>query len=662
MVHTSEFHFKSNLKDAIIRANHGYRIGEPVDISTFTVDVQKLLNKKGDKLSDHDYDKLLSELKEISPNDELFEDGIIENVEDFSDSTSGRMEKLDKPMYSLEKKKSISEVQKWSKNKDVPVSTIVILTAKYDGVSVLRNELTQNAHSRGDGIEGQNITEQLNMFTNSKKSSTEFYTIGELIIPRQTFDDNEFVRRNGESYKNPRNMVAGLVNLDEVSSYWEFVDHVRYGIADEDFDYDKLEHIALIEKETGFKVPFKKVRISELTKEMLDELFYEWGEKYEIDGLVIDINNKKLRKQLGRERNNNPSYAIAYKSDWSTPTSTPYKKIVWEVSKEGTVPPVVNVEPFDVEGVTISRATGYNAKFIVDNKIGPGSIVEIIRSGAVIPKIVGVSKPTSPELPTHCPSCSELLTWNESGVHLICTNKDCEGQNIKKLAFFFSSLDISDFGESIVTKFFKNGYDTVGKVLDMTESDISVMEGMGTSSATKIISQFDKVRNAKFEKLGHASCCFKNLGSRKLKMIVDGLGGMDSLDNFKSRIWKGDTNLVEELVMIKGVAETTAISFIEGIDQFETFCVEMGIEVKKPEEKAKGAVSFKGRVFVLSGVRDKELQEFIIDNGGDVKSSVSKNTTDMLVKDPNSMSSKVVKARDLGCKIHNIEDFKNTLK
>jgi len=659
MTHTPDFYFVYNLKAAIIDANSRYRIGNPIDISELTEDVQEFLGKTSGELSDRDYDRLVEKLKEISPDDEIFDNAVIENVEDLG--STERMETLDKPMYSLEKKKTVEEVKKWAKNKGIPLSTVLIATAKYDGVSALRNEFTQVSHSRGDGIEGQNITEHLNTFSESKPSSVEFYTIGELIIPRQVFEENNFVRSNGEPYKNPRNMVAGLVNHDEVSPYWEFVDHVRYGVADEDMS--KSEQIELIEKETGFKVPFKKIRISELTSEMLDELYYTWGEKYEIDGIVLDVDDENLRKKLGRETNNNPSYAIAYKSDWAKPTSTATLFNDWETSKNGYVKPVVNVVPFDVEGVTISRATGYNAKFILDNKIGKDAVVEIIRSGSVIPKIVGVSVPTQADVPTHCPSCGSELVWNKSGVEIMCVNPKCEGKNIKKLTFFFSSLGVEEFGEPTVEKFYKNGFDTVGKVLDMTIKDISIMEGMGTSSATKITNQFDKVRNAKFEKLGHASGCFENLGSRKLKMIVDGLGGMNEFDEFKRDYFENGIKqyLITQLEMIKGVAETTAIAFMKGLDCFETFCEEMGLEVKKPEAKSESTISFEGRIFVFSGVRDAELQEFIIENGGDVKSSVSKNTTDMLVKDANANTSKIVKARELGCTIHNIVEFKNSL-
>jgi NAD-dependent DNA ligase len=137
---------------------------------------------------------------------------------------------------------------------------------------------------------------------------------------------------------------------------------------------------------------------------------------------------------------------------------------------------------------------------------------------------------------------------------------------------------------------------------------------------------------------------------------------MEAFENFKERYFISgiQVGLVNELEIIKGVAETTAIAFMTGLDCFETFCDEMGLEIKEVK-KVESTVDFSGRVFVFSGVRDNDLKEFIIDNGGDVKGSVSKNTTDMLVKDANSTTAKVTKARDLGCTIHNIEDFKTSI-
>lgn len=653
----------SLIENTIKTANKNYRTGEPIHVSLLPPEIQKLIKKTNGHLTDKDYDLIVEVANDMGS--DLLNSGVIETTTDLKISED-RKQKLDYPMYSLNKEQSVSELKKWAKNKRLLPNVKLVLTPKYDGVSILKNEKTLRALSRGDGVFGQDITQHINnsndKFTKSK-SIVEFHTIGELIISKDVWKKygSTFVRDNGEPYKNPRNMVAGLVNNDDISNYWIYVDHIRYGVADEEYKYNKTEQFDLIKKETGYNVTYEIFKLSEITDEKLDELYYKWSESYEIDGLVIDIEDKNVRMKLGRETNNNPAYARAYKANWVTPTPTKVKFIDWNVSKEDYIKPVINVEPFETEGVTISKATGYNAKFIKDNGIGKGSIVDIIRSGSVIPKIVNVSKTSTPDIPKVCPSCGTELTWNKSGVEIVCTNINCETKNIKKIAFFFSSLEVEYFGEKIVEKFYKNGYNTVGKILNMYIEDIENMEGMGKLSGNNIISQFDKIRNAEFNKIGHASGCFENLGSRKLKMIIDGLGGMKKFEDFKTRYDQFGINdsLINELSRIHGVSKITAISFMKGLDCFDKFIKVSEIELKKEEQKENESENiFDGKIFVFSGVRDKILQQKIIENGGDVKTSVSKNTTDMVVKDVNSKSSKIVKAKELGCVLHNIEEFK----
>jgi len=664
--------FIKDLEDTIKKANINYRLGNLINISELSNNIKNLINKSDGDLLDRYYDIIVDKLKELDPKNKLFDRGIIENIDDFS---SKRKRKLDHPMYSLNKESNVNDLKKWAKNKGIPKNSLVVATPKYDGVSILRNEITGKSFSRGDGIEGQDITEHYNRLNNIsafmsssdnlKTNKNIEYSIGELIIPKDIFNDNQykFVRDNGDVYKNPRNMVAGLVNNDDVSEYWEYVEHLRYGIIDNDYKYNKSEQLELIYNETyGFKVPYKVFVLSELNDDLLDELYYDWGKTFDIDGIVIDIEDKELRKKLGRETNNNPAYARAYKANWSVPVSTTVLYNDWNVSKDGYVKPIVNVDPFDIEGVTVSRATGYNAKFIKENNIGSGTVVDIIRSGSVIPKIVNIKKSTGYDIPMFCPSCKSKLVWNKSGVEIMCINIDCKEKNIKKISFFFLSLGIENFGEQIVSKFYKNGYNTIGSILKMNVSDISKIDGMGELSAHKILDQFDKIKNVSFDKMGHASGCFDNLGSRKLKMIVDGLGGLDKFEDFKNRYFKNGTsdNLIAELNSIYGVSTITARSFMKGLDCFKDFVdsnnIEMGeydnIEISK---------EFEGKVFVFTGVRDKNLEEYLIGNGADIKTSVSKNTTDLIVKDVNSTSSKIKKAKGLGINIIQIDDFKKGL-
>jgi len=640
MKHTPEFYFKYNLKATIVESNIRYRIGNPINISELTEDVQEFLGKKSGQLSDRDYDKLIEKLKEISPNDELFDNAIIEKTSDLSDSFD-RMEKLDKPMYSLEKKKSVDEVQKWVKNKNIPVDTIVVITGKYDGVSALKNEFTKKAHSRGDGIEGQNITKHLNMFSDSKKSSFEFYTIGELIIPKQVFEENNFVRSsNGEPYKNPRNMVAGLVNHDEVSPYWEFVDHVRYGVADEEFKYDKFEHLNMIEKETGVKTPFEMLPISILTTEFLDELYYKWSEKYEIDGIVIDINDKNLRKQLGRETNNNPSYAIAYKNpEWSEKSKTNIIDIEWNISKQGYLKPVAILEPIALEGVIISRVTLNNAKFVKDNNIGIGSKVIIIRSGSVIPKIISVIKHTEFKMPV---LENNEIFWNENNVELCVANTD--EQKIKKIVSFFEILSTDNVSEGIINQLYNTGYKTIKDILNLTILDFQKLDKFGKRKSNIIYNSIKKsITNVNLAKLMHASGFFINLGSKKISLLI----------HFDEK------PLFNEIINVNGFSDISATAYLNGYDNFyEWLQTVPQITIDKKYHIMND--DFKNTSFCFTGIRRKDLEDVITSKSGKITSGVSKKLTYLVCKNKNSGSSKLTKAKNLGViilSINELEDF-----
>jgi NAD-dependent DNA ligase len=190
----------------------------------------------------------------------------------------------------------------------------------------------------------------------------------------------------------------------------------------------------------------------------------------------------------------------------------------------------------------------------------------------------------------------------------------------------------------------------------MTIDNISIMDGMGESSGNKILNQFDKIKNASYDKLGHSSSCFNNIGSKKIKMIIKGLGGRDEFLIFKNKYFENETNEISQLCKIHGVSDITAISFLNGIKCFEKFIKELGIEIKKEEEF--NTELYKGRTFVFSGVRNKDLENYLISNGAEIKSGISKNITDLVVKDSNASTLKINKAKDLGINIIQIDNFK----
>ena len=664
------------------------------DFKTVAIEVKKLNKayRDGDpQITDPEYDRLIETIKLVNPENEIFTSGVIETLDEVD---SDRKETLKYPMFSLDKESSIEEIKKWILNKGLPLSTMLVCTAKYDGISILKDEWNWEVWSRGDGVEGETMHEHYKKL-NDKSNKIKLFTIGEMIIPKPVFASRTFYRDNGEPFKNARNMIAGLKNSDTISNDLQYAKHVRYGFADEDFMMNKSEQLDFITGHLAL-VPYRVFPASSLDINVLNDLFVEWGKEYDIDGLVLDIDDKNIRKQLGRERNNNPAYARAFKNpEWATKNIVPQKSIEWNLSKTKALKPVVLVEPFDVEGVTISRVTGYNAKFILDNQIGEGAELEIIRSGGVIPKIIGVTKVGKVDLPTICPSCGEKLSWNENNVDLICTNKDCGEIKFQKLAFFFVRFKITGFAEKTIKKFFDAGYDTVGKILSMNLAQIQSLEGMGNLSATKLLKEFDeKIKSAPFEVIGHASGCFENIGSRKLKMIIEGIKELKNeysevesdFVEFEKAIGKMDlsliinmlrfpsvrTQIVEHLNLIKGMSQKTSENFLNGLVCFNKFMENLNIQisdepkVKKETPKNNNTnmtnVDLTGREFVFTGFRDAELKSFIENCGGIVKDGITKNTTDLLTKNEDSTSAKAVKAKSIGANVSQVDSFKNSLK
>ncbi len=663
------------------------------DYKTVTVELKKLNKAYRDgntQITDAEYDRLIESVKLVNPENEIFTSGVIETLDEVD---SDRKETLKYPMFSLDKETSLSDIQKWIVNKGLPLTTKLVITAKYDGISILKDENTNLAWTRGDGVEGETVHSHYAKLCDTGMRLDKF-SIGEMIIPKPVFASRTFYRDNGEAFKNARNMIAGLKNSDTISEDLKYAKHVRYGFADDNFTQDKSTQLNVISIFFNF-LPFEIRQANELNIDELNELFFEWGKEYDIDGLVLDIDDKDIRSNLGRERNNNPAYSRAFKNpEWSTVNSVKYRGIEWNLSKTKALKPVVLLEPFDVEGVTISRVTGYNAKFIKENSIGAGSVLSCVRSGGVIPKIVGIVKNGKLNLPTVCPSCGSNLEWNENGVDLVCNNVNCGEVKFQKLAFFFVRFKIEGFAEKTIKKFYDAGYDTVGKILSMSAFNIQSLEGMGNLSASKILKEFDeKIKSAPFEVIGHASGCFENIGSRKLKMINDGLKDMTDYTGqhfnfFKSCFFMLDfrsldsmlkfdevrKELVGKLNSISGMSTKTSENFLDGMLCFGKFMddlddmVQISDEpkVKKEEPKNNNTnmknVDLTERVFVFTGFRDSELKSFIESCGGVVKDDMTKATTDLLTKNEDSTSSKAKKAQAQGAKVTQVDTFKNSVK
>lgn len=608
------------------------------DYETVTIGLKQLndsYRNGNSEVSDVEYDTLLQNLSIVDPYNDIFSSGIIETV------NSDRKEKLKYPMFSLDKDTSIDDIIKWLVNKGLPLSIVLVITAKYDGISILKNERTSEAWTRGDGFEGETMHEHYKKL-GEKNSTMEFYTIGEMIIPKLIFNGRTFYRDNGEPFKNARNMIAGLKNSDTISDDLKYAKHIRYGLADDDFTKNKSEQLDFISKELH-SIPYKKFRADELDPKVLDELFIEWGKEYDIDGLVIDIDDKNIRKQLGRERNNNPSYTRAYKNpNWSQSAETELIDIEWNISKQGYLKPTGILEPIELDGVTVSRVTLNNAKFVKDNDLGPGSKVLIIRSGMVIPKVIKVIESTGFEIPVES-------YWNENGVELCVFNS--EEQEIKKIISFFEILKTDNVSEGIIRQLYDAGYQTIKEILNLEISDLEKLDKFGKRKAMIVYESIKKsTTDVELSKLMHASNLFNNLGSKKLELLV----------HFQSKPSR------EDVVSIDGFSDISANNFIDAYDEFYEFIKDLPITIKIKKETIKNNKDmkndFSGREFVFTGFRDAELKDLIEKSGGIVRDGINKKTTDLLTKTLDTSSAKAVKARSIGANVIQVDEFKKMLK
>ena len=345
----------ASIEKRIEEANTAYRTGNSI-------------------ITDEEYDSLVDQLPEGHP---------LKNKVGFEVSGE-RKAKLPYPMFSMSKIKTIDELHAWYVSKGILGDVDMIITPKYDGLSFLLSP--EGAYTRGDGIEGQRSDSHYKVLTSSKKKVVESVSdvniIGEVIMRV-----SDFKSKYAEDYKNPRNLVAGMFNKKDPRSTLKDVQYLCYG-TDQDIDKDK--QLEWLNKTQDVPVPFKVIESGKITHELLEKLYDEWSQEFEIDGLIIECNDKGWRSSIGKERNHNPAYARAYKGFTSETKDTKIVDIEWNVSKEGKLIPVVVLEPIDLGGVTIQRVTACNAKMVEENSISIGSIVTIKRAGDVIPRIMSV--------------------------------------------------------------------------------------------------------------------------------------------------------------------------------------------------------------------------------------------------------------------------------
>lgn len=633
---------QKELEEKIVEANRLYREGNPV-------------------MSDKEYDSMKESLEKYFPDSDILKKSIVE------ESVKGdRMEKLPYPMFSLEKVKTVDEIVRWAKDVwGLSSNDRVVITPKYDGISLLVDETTNDCWTRGDGTEGQNSRDHYRYVNHGNPMNKKgCFTFGEAIIPIGMFLKN--VKPLG--YKSARNAVAGAFNADDFNAQvLGNTAYVRYGIMDS--DRDKSMQLAELYNDydpyaTQYWVTSAGVFDDNKTAlTYLNDLF-ESIKNFKCDGLVIEVDNKKKRDGLGRLPNGNPRYAIAYKNpDWQERYTTKVQKIEWNISKDGKSKPVIVFDPVEFDGATVSRCTGYNAKYITDNHISPNAYIVVSRSGDVIPKhleTVSYSVELFREMCDGmmiCPSCGEPLKWDETLTDIVCINPDCKEKKIKQITYFFATLETEEMQEATIRKFYEGGLDSVEKIVNASEKELSQIGGIGAKLSKKLRGQFDKYADngVSFAKILTAYNVFGGvIGEKTCQMIFDSLSDEDIDTIFK----EGKTPM-ESLLAVPGVAETTAKIFNNGIGLF--FYIIGSSPFPISYVKNNTVLADNPESVCFTGFRNKEWEERLSKEGHKVVSGVSKNTTILVTKDKESSSSKVKKAKELSIPILTPEEFETKM-
>lgn len=604
-----------DLRDKIEKANQAYRTGNAI-------------------MSDKEYDLLIEELELLSPNDEL----LTKVGHDVADET--RKSKLPIEMASMNKIKTMEDIDDWSRLKGISKSELVVITPKYDGLSLCVNEKTDEAWTRGDGKFGQKSDKHYELIGNQLSPvCRDFdFTYGEVMMPKSTF-----LTKYSNDFANPRNLVAGLLNSKEATNPLSDCNYIKYGANFNNQKFTtKQDVLEELNRGQEVKVPYHICSISELNEELLISLFNQYSIDYEIDGLIIEVNDLNKQQQLGRETSsNNPVWARAFKhSSFEQSAQTQIIGISWNISKQGYLKPTLHINPVKLDGVTVSNVTGNNARFVKDMGLGVGAEVIVKRSGMVIPIIADVVKTVDFQMPD-----VENIDWNENGVELI-TLSETDEQKLKKNIAFFEILEADNVSEGVITQLWDAGYTTIKDILSLTKEDLEKIDRFGKRKATIVYNSIqNSIKDVELSKLQHATGMFKGLGSKKLAL----------LEHFTEK------PTIDQVSSIEGFAEISAKSYIESYDNFFNFIKDLPITIAKKKEVVLESNDLDGKVFVFTGVRRKDLNEVIESRGGKIGSSVSKNTTHLIMKAVGSGSSKEKKAIELGVEIMTVEQLENML-
>ena len=541
--------------------------------------------------------------------------------------------KLPEWLGSMDKFKpeSGTEISKWINNNKASQYNI---EDKLDGVSCLAifTDGKVKLYTRGDGIVGADISYLAQYFKTIPKQLTRDISVrGELIMPIKTFQ-----KKYSVEYANPRNMVAGRIGAKEIRPGLSDIQFIAYEIIGDGIMPSPSKQLSTLTN-LGFTVVHSKL-VEQINIENLLQTLIEFKKTslFEIDGIIVQGDTQYERNTSG-----NPDYAFAFKARLEgSEIDTKVVGVNWNISKWGQLKPQIEIEPIKLGGVTIKYTTGFNGNYIEENKIGPGAVVKMIRSGEVIPYIIEVVK-SSPE-GADMPDIPYI--WNKT--HIDISAEDFgETMCIKLIASFFAKLGIKHVGEKGIEKMYEDGLNTLLKILVAPQERIARVPGFGAKGAERAyINIHIHLKDLSIPLVLGASGIFGfGMGRKRTDNLFSAYP--DILETY-SKLSK--ENLLDKISYIEGFSDITAQQVVDNISWADKF-----IQIMKTFATFKEKVIinnvFKNMKIVFSGFRDTNLEEIVVSMAGKITTSISSNTNILVVSSKGAVpTGKVKKAMDIG--------------
>ena len=548
---------------------------------------------------------------------------------------------------------------------------------KYDGLSIsltYQQGRLVRAVTRGDGVRGDDVTDNVKtirsipLVLTGNDWPSEFEIRGEILMPWQVFERLNAEREAAEEplFANPRNAASGTLksqNSALVAS--RHLDAYLYYMLGDNLPCDSHYDNLMKAREWGFKISEGMQKVNSL-QGILDYINL-WDEQRHglpvaTDGIVLKVNSLRQQRALGYTAKS-PRWAIAYKFK-AERVCTRLDEVTFQVGRTGAVTPVANMEPVQLAGTTVKRATLNNEDFIRSLDLHIGDYVYVEKGGEIIPKIVGVDIDRRPivatqvRFATHCPECgARLVRYEGEAAHYCPNDSSCPPQIKGRIEHFISrkAMNIDSLGPETVDEYFRHGL--VKNIADLYDIDVQQINGNGNrqKSAQKIVNGIAASVHVPFERVVFA-LGIRFVGETSAKLLARHFKTMDALMHAS----------LQDLVEVEGVGEVIAKSVISYFHQRENISIvqrlrDKGVQMSLSEEQLQGASDkLAGKSIVISGVfarhsRD-EYKQLIEQHGGKNVGSISGKTSFILAGD-NMGPSKLQKAEKLGIAIIGEDEF-----